>query len=264
MGYSMSLNNFNKVAAVATFLSAIACLVTAPAEAITQLRFSGSTINGSFISFDIDPSVLNSQSDSNSNLLIENFRFGIVDPLSGPGSSEENSINCQSIFADVTSFNDFTDRGNLHSCVGFKQGNLIREANNSYQATFSKAPDNIILNTFNTSLNVENFILELNIPDTGNGVMNTDIKVTNVPKVEGGRQEYTYNFRDGSQCVESNRTVRPCTIETINTEAVPEPSETTSLLGAGAIGGILLLKRSRRSRKLASSKLTSSKLTLSE
>jgi hypothetical protein len=60
-------------------------------------------------------------------------------------------------------------------------------------------------------------------------------------------------LQGGAKCLDDADIITSCVTETINTQAVPEPSEITGLLGVGAIGAVLLLKRSILYRKTASS-----------
>jgi hypothetical protein len=245
MDYSMSLNNFKKVAAVATFLSTLACLTPDSAEAITLLRFSGSSFNGSQISFNINTSVSKSILGYFPNA-IEEFKFNF---------NIGEGVKAEFKFGNLTA----SLENGCANKYGFAEDDCVK-----YEVAFDTNPNNVQLYEFNqepNNLPPEDFRLFLHIPTTNEDSL--DSLLTELPQpivVEVGysdepEQFLQITFQEGS-CLDEGDPVGPCTIETINAEAVPEPSETTSLLGAGAIGGILLLKRSRRSRKLASSKLT--------
>ena len=65
MSYSISFNNFKKVAAVATFLTTMVCLVPESAQAV-RLRFSGAPNDDkSTLVFILDTSILDAANDPN-------------------------------------------------------------------------------------------------------------------------------------------------------------------------------------------------------
>jgi len=244
MTYSINLNNFKRVAAVATFLSTVACLAPESAEAITLVRFSGSSSNNSRISFDIDTSV--SDSDPSSSLgkfpkAIRDFNF-----------SQTGEIP-----------NDSDDRISAE----FKFGNLTASQEDSfvkYEVAFDPDPNNVQVYEFEefyqslglSPVTVEDFRLIIRIPANTDNLINslstefpqfTELEVT-----LSDESLLDITLQGGSKCLDDADIITSCVTETINTQAVPEPSEITGLLGVGAIGAVLLLKRSIY-RKTASS-----------
>jgi hypothetical protein len=249
MTYSISLNNFKKIAAVATFLATAACLVPAPAKAIMLAQISGGSINGSFMSFEIDNSVLSSESAISAGYFpkaIKNFKFGSIE---GEGNSK-----CPSYFKGISGFDIFESQPNiLSNCVGFKEGNLQKEGS-SYQVTFDTTNDDNFLfskGKFFTKENFKNsqFMVTIDSLNTTEPI----ITVQNFPEIPNSSKSYTYTFiNGGSECSDkdSAEPVKYCSIKT-----VPDPSATTSLLGVGAIGTLSLVRRNRRYKKLALKKL---------
>jgi len=242
MDYSMSLNNFKKVAAVATFLSTLACLTPDSAEAITLLRFSGSSFNGSQISFNINTSVSKSILGYFPNA-IEDFKFNF---------NIGEGVKAEFKFGNLTA----SLENGCDNKYGFAENECVK-----YEVAFDTNPNNVQLYEFNqepNNLPPEDFRLFLHIPTTNEDFINslsTELPQPIVVEV-GSRDEPELFIQITSQngtCLDAGDPVGPCTIDT---EEVPEPSETVGLLGAGAIGTLLLLKRSRRSRKVASSGLT--------
>ena len=252
MTYSINLNNFKKVAAVATFLTTAACLVPEAAGATSlgqplTLRFSGDSSNNSRISFNINTSVPDSNSDSSLGYFpnsIQDFKFiysgSIPDDSDGRTSAE------------------------------FKFGNLTASREGSfvkYEVTFDPSPNNVNIYEFNefsevfnqTPFPLEDFRLLLRIPSNNEDFINS--LTTEVPKftevIVGDKNDLNryleLTFQGGSECLDEVQKIRSCGVET---KTIPEPSEVAGLLGAGAIGAVSLLKRNRRSRKLASSRLT--------
>jgi hypothetical protein len=245
MAYSMIFHNFNKVAAAATFLATVACLVAAPAEAITLLRFSGSSSDNSRISFDIDTSV--SDSDPSSSLgnfpkAIRDFNFSQTGEIS---NDSDNRISAE-----------------------FKFGNLTASQEDSfvkYEVAFDPDPNNVQVYEFEefykslglSPVTAEDVRLIIRIPANTDNLINslstefpqfTELEVT-----LSDESLLDITLQGGSKCLDDADIITSCVIETINTQAVPEPSEITGLLGVGAIGAVLLLKRSILYRKTASS-----------
>ena len=225
---AMNLNNFKKSITVATVLTIAACLVPESAQAII-LKFSGSPNAGeTFVDFTINTSIKDSNPAPNKGL----FKGAVQEATFTCSPDRNPSFNC-------------TRKGEIFS---FNSGDLTASltSNNTvqYEATLFDAASNVLTVGLLISPSGSNF----NTFDLINSLSNLNQVLAENPRV--------LQIAGQFQSQDPGAFLAGVTVITITpppVTAVPEPDEVGSLLGTGAISTLLLLKRSRRSRKLTRS-----------
>jgi len=221
MGYSISLNNFKTVAVVATVLTTISCLVPEYAQALS-LRFSGSpNASETSLKFTLDTSV---PGDSSGLFLgaIQEATYTCIESRSDlcAGNTEISFLPGDLQASQITdpSFGDLTNYPGESFIGGVK-----------YEATLRDRDNNFLKFAFF-------------VPPTDSDLINDLSNLTTFSFLQTAITERvnTMNF------VGTSFFIRPQVI-------VPEPNATSSLLGVGAIGAVLVLKRIKRSRKFQGS-----------
>jgi hypothetical protein len=218
MDFSMGLNNLKKIMAVATVLATISCLVPESAQAI-QLKFSGSPNAGDELDFFINTSV-----------------------------KGENSIFQEAIQEVTYKCKPESTAGCPEDLGGkellFKSGDLkaFEISENTVQ--------------YDTVLSENSNFLRIVIRVTADA-QTANLLLTSLEPLISLKQE---NFQVAAVVAHNERglEIRDQAFRPFKVTQVPEPDFTSSLLGAGAIGTVLLLKRIGHSGKLAKSRLTRS------
>ncbi|HAX76959.1 MAG TPA: hypothetical protein DCY88_14255 [Cyanobacteria bacterium UBA11372] len=238
MTYSINLNNFKKVAAVATFLTTMVCLVPESAQAV-RLRFSGAPNDDkSTLVFILDTSILDAANDPN----IGSFPGAIQN--ANYSCTTENSISVWCGGQPQILFNP----GNLQASprvpsdgVNNYQSFFGYNVGVKYEARLDSSSSSDFFIEFVILVKTSHFDIINSLSDLSSVFINnpSDVFVVISP----------LNSKNGNFTPAGNGS---------SFKVVPEPDATSSVLVAGAIG-VLLLKRIRRSKKL-----TQSKLTLSE
>jgi hypothetical protein len=221
MDYSINLNNFKAVAVVATVLTTISCLVPEYAQALS-LRFSGvPNSSESSLDFTLDTSVPGDSS-------------GLFQ-----GAIQEATYTCiqSSIRFCAGNTEIFFQPGDLQASQ-ITESSLENFPNGpgedfiggvQYEATLRDIDNNFLKFAFFVRPSDSNLINDLSNLSTFSSLPTQITERVN-----------TMNF------VPTRFTITPQVI-------VPEPNATSSLLGVGAIGAVLLLKRIKRSRKFQGS-----------
>lgn len=216
---AINLNNLKKSITVATVLTIASCLVPESAQAII-LRFSGTPNTTTPVVFNLDTSVENSATDfpdSNIGLFrgaVQQARLVCNEPI--------NSSLCRS--GETLAFNP----GDLSAF-------LISDTEVQYKATLYGANSNV----FSLTIQVVLSDSEFNSADLADSLSKLSQFLI---------ETETYNLSvAGALSESSGEGFVGFGVEAIE---VPEPDAIGSLLGAGAISTLLLLKHSRRSRKL--------------
>jgi hypothetical protein len=221
MDYSINLNNFKAVAVVATVLTTISCLVPEYAQALS-LRFSGvPNSSESSLDFTLDTSVPGDSSGLFLGAIQEATYTCIeyrIDLCAGNTEIFFRPGDLQASQITESSLENFTN-GPGESFIGGVQ----------YEATLRDIDNNFLKFAFFVLPNDSNLINDLSNLSTFSLLPTVITESVN-----------TMNF------VPTNFTITPQVI-------VPEPNATSSLLGVGAIGAVLLLKRIKRSRKFQGS-----------
>jgi hypothetical protein len=241
MQCSRSLNKFKKVIAVATVLATISCLVPESAQAI-KLGFSGSPNGGaSFLDFTLDTSVP-PETTSDSNVVL--FPEAIQDAeymcpreiLVNPCTNEDREISFLPGTLRASRITTETDLNRYPSSNSFIGGV-------KYEATLNSQSSSDFIEVGILVIQSSSFDLINSLSALGNLFPNDDGSVS-VSYVGIGFP----NSKESPFIGAGNRfKVVP------EFEVVPEPDATSSLLGVGTIGAVLLLKRIKRSRKFQGS-----------
>ena len=217
----ISLNKFNKIIAAATILATISCLVSESAQAIS-LRFSGNPNAGeTFLSFTLDTSIESEFKPDGS----EYFPGAVQDVI---------FLKCKNPNPDRREFlpNCETDK------FLFDSGDLTfyRLSDNEvkYESMlFDENSNNLKLGISFTGLSNAEFITSLSDLN--------ELLETQRPKFDA-----RLNSPDAPLTFVNSFT-------NVEVAAVPEPNGANSILGIGAIGAVLLLKRTKRSRRIQGS-----------
>ena len=221
MDYSINLNNFKTVAVVATVLTTISCLVPEYAQALS-LRFSGvPNSSESSLDFTLDTSV---PGDSSGLFLgaIQEATYTCIQSRIDlcAGISEISFLPGDLQASKITdpSFGDLTNYPGDSFIGGVK-----------YEATLRDRDNNFLKFAFF-------------VPPTDSDLINDLSNLTTFSFLQTAITERvnTMNF------IGTSFSIKPQVI-------VPEPNATSSLLGVGTIGAVLVLKRIKRSRKFQGS-----------
>jgi hypothetical protein len=227
MQCARSLNKFKKVIAAATVLATISCLVPESAQAIL-LRFSGSPNGGaSFLDFTLDTSVPpETTSDSNVVLFPEAIQEAEYRCNRGAfrlclNEDREISLLPGTLRASrITTETDLNGYPSSNSLIGGVK----------YEATLNSQSSSDFIEVGILVIQSSSFDLINSLSALGSLFTNDDDPVSYV----GIRAP---NSKEGPFIGDpSNFVVVP------EFEVVPEPNATSSLLGVGAIGALLLLK----------------------
>jgi len=242
MQCSRSLKKFKKVIAVATFLATIPCLVPESAEAIL-LRYSGSPNGGaSSLEFTLDTSV-SPETTSDSNVVL--FPEAIQDAeymctgeiLVNPCTNEEREISFLPGTLRASRITTETDlNGGYPSSNSFIGGV-------KYEATLNSQSSSDFIEVGILVIQSSSFDLLNSLSALGNLFPNDDGSVSVSYVGIGFPSSNEVSFIGAGR----NFEVVP------EFEVVPDPDATSSLLGVGAIGAVLVLKRIKRSRKFKGS-----------
>ncbi len=218
MDYSINLNNFKAVAVVATVLTTISCLVPEYAQALS-LRFSGvPNSSESSLDFTLDTSVPGDSSGLFQGAIQEATYTCIESRIDLCAGNTEISFlpgDLQASQITAPSFENLTDRPGESFIGGVKYEATLRDIDNNFLkfAFFVPPTDSNLLNDL-SNLSTFSF-LQTAITERVNTMSFIPTRFSITPQV-----------------------------------IVPEPNATSSLLGVGAIGAVLVLKRIKRSRKL--------------
>jgi hypothetical protein len=232
MVFSMSLNNLKKVIAAATVFTISACLVPQSAQAGIA-KGSGSAINTSFFTFDLNTSALNQ--DGTFLGAIQNFNIA-------PGGFFENSEICgipvcplgNVMVTKLTTDSSSNIPGLNFGLEGLQRifesaGSSNINFNNDvlrYDVTFvgSSSEPKLIWFIQSNDSNLINDLSGLTRFKTIQGIFPNDVAVFNSEGVNNGGL-FTFSLQ-------------------VPSEQVPEPSATASLVGIG--GAVSLLKHNKR------------------
>ncbi len=238
MQCSRSLNKFKKIIAVVTVLTTISCLVPKSAEAIL-LRYSGSPNSGvSSLTFTLDTSVPpETTSDSNVVLFPEAIQEAEYRCTGGTllfCLNEDREISFLAGTLRASRITTETDLNGYPSSNSFI-GGVKYEATLNSQSSSDFIEFGILVNQ-SSSFDLINSLSALGSLLTNDGGSDSYVGIRAPNSKEGSFIGAGSNFK-----------VVP------EFEVVPDPDATTSLLGVGAIGAVLVLKRIKRSRKFQGS-----------
>jgi hypothetical protein len=221
MQCSRSLNKLKEVIAVATVLATISCLVPESAQAI-QLKFSGSPNAGDELDFFLNTSVKGENSIFKEAIQEVTYKC-----------KPESTAGCPK---DLWGKELIFKSGDLKAKISKKSENTVKydtvlaENSNFLRIVIRVTSDAQTANSLLTSLEPLISLKEKNF----------DVAAV-VAHNEGGLEIFDGAFGNPFKVTQ-----------------VPDPDFTSSLLGAGAIGTVLLLNRIGHSGKLAKSRLTRS------
>ena len=219
MDFSMGLNNLKKIMAVATVLATISCLVPESAQAI-QLKFSGSPNAIDELDFFINTSVKGENSIFKEAIQEVTYKCKTESTAGCP----EDLLGKELLFksGDLKAF-EISENTVQYDTVLSENSNFLRIV---IRVTSDAQTANSLLTSLEPliSLKEENFEVAAVVAHNEGGLVIGDGAFGNPFKLT----------------------------------QVPEPDATSSILGAGAIGTVLLLKRIGHSGKLAKSRLTRS------
>jgi hypothetical protein len=222
MDYSINLNNFKAVAVVATVLTTISCLVPEYAQALS-LRFSGvPNIDLTRLEFTLDTSVPGDSSGLFQRAIQEATYTCIESSIALCAQKTEIFFqpgDLQASQITESSLENFPNGPDGERFIGGVQ----------YEATLRDIDNNFLKFAFF-------------VPRTDSNLINDLSNLSTFPSLPTQITERvnTMSF------VSTRFNITPQVI-------VPEPNATSSLLGVGSIGAVLLLKRIKRSRKFQGS-----------
>jgi hypothetical protein len=242
MQCSRSLNKFKKVIAAATVLATISCLVPESAQAIL-LRFSGSPNGGaSFLDFTLDTSVP-PETTSDSNVVL--FPEAIQDAeyrctgeiLVFPCTNEDREF---SFLPGTLRASRITTETDVNRYPG---SNSLFIGGVKYEATLNSQSSSDFIEVGILVIQSSSFDLINSLSALGNLFPNNDGSVS-VSYVG-----IAFPYSKESPFIGAGNRFKVVS----DVEVVPDPDATRSLLGVGAIGAVLRLKRIKRSRKFQGS-----------
>ena len=217
----MGLNNLKKIMAVATVLGTISCLVPESAQAI-QLKFSGSPNARDELDFFINTSVKGENSIFKE--AIQEVTYKCKKDSTAGCPADLSQVEKELIFklGDLKAF-EISKNTVQYDTMFSENSNFLRIV---IRVTSDAQTANSLLTSLESliSLKEENFKVAA-------------VVAHNKKELKIDDQAFGNSFK---------------------VTQVPDPDFTSSLLGAGAIGTVLLLKRIGHSGKLAKSRLTRS------
>jgi hypothetical protein len=244
MTYSISLNSFKKVAAVATFLATAACLVPESAQARPAMRGSGFG-NCDVVSFLLDISEQSNKTSVPGAILEASFAYDID---GGGECNEKGQVIFDFNSGDIDNFSPITDidlqQSPLNNNEGFKNGVKFQSSWLSRKIKSDLEKPAFIKLDFFVPYKI-NSLSDLNkYTDAELNKIVLTYSVYGFNTIPARKAPGCQTDDEGFMCKGFVSLETPGAKGVSLTE-IPEPGTTSSMLGLGALGAVLLVKRSK-------------------